>query len=283
MLENHYVYKKEVDWSLLHEGLSIPLNIQVVFQNSVMNFIPRGDKKDINLVLDGNTYKAKLVNQKFNETKYNTHKDILQIRYNPQSEIAVKLRSMFIKSYNFIKERRVFLKSENKKTYLKIPEDNKEYFAIYTTEYPDTYLVECITNDDVLIATRYFAKEIEEDYERELNFDLVDASASIESKLQVMKYRKLNRAIGENLKLHYDYKCQICGENFGCKYDTQIVETHHIDPYVISLNNDASNQIVICPNHHRVIHKTKPVLDRRKLLFIYLNGVEEKVLINDHL
>src|SRR5659263_430634 len=97
------------------------------------------------------------------------------------------------------------------------------------------------------------------------------------------KNRKLNKAIGENLKMHYDYRCQICGDNFGDKYGTRIVETHHIESFVVSLNNDSSNQIIICPNHHRVIHKAEPALDRRKKLFIYSNGIQEKVLINRHL
>lgn len=30
MLDNYYIYKKEVDWSLLNQGFSIPLDIQVL-------------------------------------------------------------------------------------------------------------------------------------------------------------------------------------------------------------------------------------------------------------
>jgi hypothetical protein len=66
MLENCYVYKKEVDWSLLHQGLSIPLDIQIIFRSNIERFISRGESKDIYLILDGVSYKAKLVNQKFN-------------------------------------------------------------------------------------------------------------------------------------------------------------------------------------------------------------------------
>ncbi|MCX7923846.1 MAG: hypothetical protein N3B21_17820 [Clostridia bacterium] len=80
MLDNYYVYKKEVDWSLLNQGLSIPLDIQVIFQNNIKKFISRGESKDIFLILDGVSYKVKLVNQKFDESRYPNHKDILQIR-----------------------------------------------------------------------------------------------------------------------------------------------------------------------------------------------------------
>lgn len=53
MLVESYVYKKEVDWSLLHEGVTIPVNIQVVFQKSVNKFLKPGESKDIRLLLEG--------------------------------------------------------------------------------------------------------------------------------------------------------------------------------------------------------------------------------------
>ena len=104
MLENGYVYKKEADWSLLNWGLSIPVDIQVIFLDGIKDFISRGESKDINLVLDGNTYKAKLVNQKFNEKKYPNHRDILRIRYSPNSELADKIRNIFFCTYNYLCE-----------------------------------------------------------------------------------------------------------------------------------------------------------------------------------
>ena len=110
MLSDCYVYKKEVDWSLLNQGLSIPLDIQVIFHNNIKKFISRGESKDIFLVLDGVSYKVKLVNQKFNEIRYPNHKDILQIRYNPNSEIADKLRRSFANTYRYLLEQRSTLK-----------------------------------------------------------------------------------------------------------------------------------------------------------------------------
>ena len=141
MLDNYYVYKKEVDWSLLNQGFSIPLDIQVVFQNNIKKFIRRGESKDIFLVLDGVTYKVKLVNQKFDETKYPNHKDILQIRYNPNSEIVDKLRNNFSNTYRYLYEQRTFISEARQKKYFKIPENKKEFLAVYTTEYADTYFL----------------------------------------------------------------------------------------------------------------------------------------------
>ena len=36
--DNYYVYKKEVDWSVLHQGVSIPVTIQIVFDNTIKSF-----------------------------------------------------------------------------------------------------------------------------------------------------------------------------------------------------------------------------------------------------
>jgi len=282
MLENCYVYKKEVDWSLLHQGLSIPLDIQVIFRSNIERFISGGESKDIYLILDGVSYKAKLVNQKFNELKYPGHKDILQIRYNPSSELANTLRSIFSCTYKYLREQRGVLEVRQKR-YIKIAEDKKEFLAIYTTEYQDTYIVECITRDEVSEARKLLLHEKEQNYETSLNYPETDPTATIKEVQLLTKIRKLNRAIGDALKMLYDFKCQICGDDFGKRFDAHIVEAHHIDPFVTSLNNDAANQIIICPNHHKVIHQAEPVFDRDKLLFVYQNGVEERLLLNRHL
>lgn len=66
-------------------------------------------------------------------------------------------------------------------------------------------------------------------------------------------------------------------------YSERVMEAHHIDYFVKSLNNDAKNQIIVCPNHHSVIHDVDPVFDRSKLIYVYANGFEEKIVLNQHL
>jgi len=280
--DNCYVYKKEVDWSLLQQGINIPVTIQVVFQNTINAFLPRGQSKDIYLVLEGKTYKVKLKNQRFDERKYPKRKDILQIRYHPQSEIAERLRNIFDASFKYIFERRNSL-PDNQRKPIKVPEEQKEYLAIYTTEYPDTYLLECITQEDTKVLKEAIVFEDEQEYEASINFNIIDPTAKIAVINQIVKIRKLNRAIGENLKLLYNYSCQICGENISARYGVNIVESHHIDPFVESLNNNAENQVIICPNHHRIIHRARPVFDKRKLIYVYNNGLEERIVLNKHL
>lgn len=66
MISENYVYKKEVDWSLLQEGLTLPIDNQIVFGRIMGRFLTRGESKDITLYLNGKSYKAKNTNVNFN-------------------------------------------------------------------------------------------------------------------------------------------------------------------------------------------------------------------------
>ena len=282
MAPENYIYKKEVDKSFLKEGFSIPVANQVYFQKSVDQFLKRGQRKSIKILLDGDIYNAKLVNQSFDENKYPAHKDILQIRYTPKGDLSKRLKQIFFQSHDYIDTERSKLQKISKR-YIKIPPELKEYGALYTTDDPDTLLLECITESDNEFAKSNFSNMNEEEFEFENNYKTLDTSAKIESKLQLTKIRKLDKAIGENLKIFYDFRCQICGRNVSVKYGTNIVEAHHIEPFVTSLNNNAENIMILCPNHHRIIHKTNPTFNRETLLFKYENGWYEKLKLNAHL
>lgn len=119
--------------------------------------------------------------------------------------------------------------------------------------------------------------------EAEFNYDVEDSTSTILETERIVKIRKLNKKIGDNLKLLYGYRCQICGQLIGEEFGSHIVEAHHIDYFVSILNNDASNQLIVCPNHHSIIYDTNPVFDRRRLLYIYKNGFEQKLVLNQHL
>ena len=61
MSSENYVYKKEVDWSLLNYvdwsllnyGFAIPLEYQVIFKQIARRFLERGETKSIKLNLNG--------------------------------------------------------------------------------------------------------------------------------------------------------------------------------------------------------------------------------------
>ena len=67
------------------------------------------------------------------------------------------------------------------------------------------------------------------------------------------------------------------------EYGSHIAEAHHIEYFVNSLNNDAKNQMIVCPNHHSIIHDANPIFDRKRMLYLFNNGVEERLVLNKHL
>jgi hypothetical protein len=88
--------------------------------------------------------------------------------------------------------------------------------------------------------------------------------------------------LAESLKSVYDHRCQVCGMNFKIRYDEPFAETHHIQPLSEKGLDISKNIIVICPNHHRIIHRTDAKFDRSKFLYKYPNGLEERLLLADH-
>jgi 5-methylcytosine-specific restriction protein A len=273
-----YIYKKDVDWSVLREGFSIPISIQLDFKERMNNFLRRGEKRSLNVILDQQTYKVKLINQPFDEQKYPLHVDILQIRYSPQSPFAIKLREIFISSLDYLRRTRTTV---NK--IIQVPEENREYLVLYTTSLENTFFLDHITSTESMQIRNAISGFNEEDFEFLSNYKKVDDSSRIETKEQVIKVRRLDRGIGDSLKMLYEYRCQICGDNFSMKHGCIIAEAHHIDFFVTSLNNDAGNIAVLCPNHHRTIHRTNPTFKKEYLAYFYPNGVVEKLTLNKHL
>lgn len=275
-----YVYKKEIDWSTLMEGFTLPVENQVIFLQNMGRFLQRGESKDIHFYMNGKAFDAKIVN--VNNSVEKRKKDAYQIRYKRNGDFSQELQQCFVKSMNYIRSIR-----ENRvpkdHSYIKLPEDIREYLAIYTTEYDDTFLAEPIIADDIQIVKSVIRGMNERALETEFDYDILDNESGMKLRTQVVKVRKLNRKIGDNLKLLYGYRCQICGRIIGEQYGSHIVEAHHIDYFVNSLNNDANNQMIVCPNHHSIIHDTNPVFDRKKMVYRFDNGIEEKLVLNKHL
>ena len=95
-----------------------------------------------------------------------------------------------------------------------------------------------------------------------MNFEIDDPSAGIQVSEGVRKIRKLNKKIGDNLKQLYRYRCQICGQSIGEEYGAHVCEAHHIDYFTKSLNNSATNQMIVCPKHCTYRHTYR--MPRRK-------------------
>ena len=119
----------------------------------------------------------------------------------------------------------------------------------------------------------------EEELERILN--LKDPAAAITVRVGKTKVRIYKTSIITQLKRLYKGQCQLCGtvpfENFS---SVDICEAHHIDYFTSSHNNDASNIIIVCPNHHRLIHKLNPIFNPNERSFEYPSGWKEKIKID---
>lgn len=281
MTSENYVYKKEVDWSLLHEGLTLPFDNQVVFGQIMGRFLQRGESKDITLYLNGKPFKAKISNVDFNP-KFRRTKDTLQIRYQRNGNFAKTLQGYFLRSYNFIKNVRE-TRAATDRSMIRLPEEYKEFLVIYTTEYDDSYILETILADDMASFKQTITGKQERMIETGFDYEFEDLSAGVTEAARTVKIRKLNKKIGDNLKLLYGFHCQICGKLIGEECGSHIAEVHHIEYFINSLNNDASNQMIVCPNHHSIIHDANPIFDRKQLRYIYQNGFEQKLILNQHL
>ena len=209
MSAENYVYKKEVDWSLFNYGLNIPIQHQVKFKQIAGRFIERGESKPITLYLNGRSYKARLYNLKI-DAKYGNHADMVQIRYSGNSDIANALRGCFNRSYAYIK-RIKDMRAKGSKNHVPLPDEMKEYLAIYTTEYDDSYILEPIVASDLEVYRSSIENQKERIVEASIDYDVTDPNAGFAENERLTRIRKLNRKIGENLKILYNYRCRSAG------------------------------------------------------------------------
>ena len=108
---------------------------------------------------------------------------------------------------------------------------------------------------------------------------------------------KRNHQIINKLKQFYGYECQLCNDNQKViikKEDgTNYVEVHHIKNLSLEIDEEGTldrvnNLIVVCPNHHKMLHYhhggyTKIKICNGKLAFV--NGSTEiiPIISNKHL
>ena len=130
----------------------------------------------------------------------------------------------------------------------------------------NVYVAPAITKDNRKFITQFTEEEIE----RIIN------QQDFTSKL-VQRDRKANVRIFDDhtqksLKKLYQYRCQICGATATVMYGVDVTEAHHLDYFSKTANNSPSNIVILCPDHHRIVHKTKAVFNFELLQFEYENA-----------
>lgn len=276
------IYSKTIDKSLLTEGFSI----RVSFLDTLCAITGRlaiGESRDIRLLLNGRIYEGiKFKNSPFSREKYPTHSEMYQVRYSPQSDFSKALRAIYSEAWEYIQERRMLSEIAKKRgeklPSSPLPKHLQMPVAFYTSTEPDLWIVETYTSID--------AQALVQDIQAidELQYEQTDDTAHIREVTTTVRMRVLDRQIGAQLKRVYDHRCQICGERIGERYgNAEIVDAHHIRPFTQSHNNDSDNIMVLCPNHHRIIHQCHGEFRRRKKEIWYPNGLHEPLLLNLHL
>ena len=279
--------QKKVMWSSLTSGISISTKDRGLFNVHMNDILNKGVNHEIIIRIDGEDFSAKLENENFNEDKFGNHPDIIRIMY--RQALAKKIQSVFYRSYEYLRNEKV--KQINKRCQIVLPESINEYFVLSATSEPYVFEMACFTVNDaqqLSPAMPYLNSEEFENSDNDQNVSeriaqLTDPDASVEERERIVKVRKVDRSIIENLKFIYDYRCQITGEKIGEQYGKCVIEAHHIEYFSHSQNNDAKNIIIISPNYHRIIHRNNPHFNFETKCFEFDNGEQLKLKLNEHL
>ena len=272
------VFYKTVDKSVFTSGFSIPVVFKDMLYENLGFHLAHGEKKPINIQINGDVFKATLMNIAFDQKAHPNHKDILQVRYSTNSPLALRFREIFTYTYALIHDNPDIY---SYKWLSSLPENRKEFIAVYTTIHPGTISLDCITNVDFQEESNELIALGESTAEKIL--DGTDPNCSIILKTKVCKIRHLTTTILRDLKILYGYRCQVCGQYIGEKYDSNLIHAHHIEYFTKSLNNNANNIMILCPNHHGIIHDKNPIFNPQDKTFLYPNGYVEGLKLNLHL
>lgn len=245
-MDKNFLLAKEVNKSLLERGFTVPVDLQEILSFYLSGGrLHHGEKRTIKLFLGGEPFDATLTSVNFNRQNYPDHKDMWQIVYPKTSPLAEKIRELFT---------------------------GQKIFTFSATDIKDVFCLQADSACDELTLENLLELPT-----------LTDAQEEFVERLGLTKYRKLNRELGERLKRNYNYRCQICGLNVGLFYGAQVADCHHINYFSLSLDDAESNLLIVCPNHHRIIHAANPTFDRARKIFLYPNGLEEILRLNEHL
>ena len=245
-MKKNFLLSKKIDPSALKRGFAIPVYAQEIFSCYLSGGrLAHGEKRTVTIFLDGKRFDVILRSVRFNKKDYPNRSEMWQINWSLNDAISKKVTEIFFKSYTDDAE-------------------DGEYFVLYSTDKQDVFHFEPIFNHDILIPK---ISELALENLLELPI-LTDDAATLIARCNLMKIREMTLSRGQSI-----------GEFYG----VDLVDCHHIAPFSQSLNNDQSNLLIVCPNHHRIIHAANPTFDRKRKLYLYPNGREEILQINEHL
>jgi len=99
----------------------------------------------------------------------------------------------------------------------------------------------------------------------------------------LQRYYRRNRLLVEKMYELYNGRCQLCGFDPQLLYGVRACCTHHIVYLSRGGYDEMQNLLLLCPNHHEVIHATQAVFDFRDLNYVFPNMRREPLVLNQHL
>lgn len=126
-----FIFSKKVDQSLLKAGTTIPQEKCDVLLSKLGISLEKGEKKEVEIKVDGTFYPVILTHVKFSE-KY-SDRDTYQIRYSEKSDIAKKLRMIFEYSTSLMDKEMLSTQKTEKDEYIElyVIGDSKIEFRCY--------------------------------------------------------------------------------------------------------------------------------------------------------
>ncbi len=92
-----------------------------------------------------------------------------------------------------------------------------------------------------------------------------------------------DRQLVKDIHDRYSGRCQLCAFDSPVVYGTPSAESHHIVYLSRGGEDSLLNMVLLCPNHHTVVHKTQATFDYARLTFGFPNGRVEPLCLNTHL
>lgn len=92
-----------------------------------------------------------------------------------------------------------------------------------------------------------------------------------------------DRELVETLRDVYAGRCQICRWSPRSVYAAELCEAHHVRWLSRGGDDQLSNLVLICPNHHRAIHRCDAPFDFEAAGFVFRGSVEPLALVEHRL
>ncbi len=266
---------------------------RLVDENDGVELQPK-DKRHVVLLIDGDPFGAMLTCTRRPEGPPH----LLQIRYDTNQELRKVLEATFWTTGECLELEREKLQRElgpNAKLSAEVPPHSAECVEWRATGIPFCYHVDLVpcrlrASDRVrqtlsTLGEPHIEAILAEDLENRFAYWVAaieritpEDSAEVARALRYCR-RYLNLA-QRLLEQMYGNMCQLCtGHTVSSVANT----AHHIDPVTASMDNRISNLVLVCPNHHAMLHAHDFTFDRTSLSFVSPETGALKIATNKHL